>query len=74
VRGARYTVERIAERCWGVTERGGTYPGHIFPTKRQAEAFADGRCEHCGQRLSRRHSAPAEPPLGRGQKEGGGTR
>ena len=48
-----YTVAKIAARCWGVTERGKGYPGHVFPTRKLAVAFAGGRCPHCDQRLPR---------------------
>jgi hypothetical protein len=53
----KYTVAKIADRCWGVTEDDRNYPGHLFPTRRSAVAFAEGRCEHCNRRLTKTRSS-----------------
>ncbi len=54
MRRPKYTVAKIADRCWGVTERGRAYPGHVFPTRHLALAFAAGRCPTCARRLTKK--------------------
>jgi hypothetical protein len=46
------TITKIAEKCWGVTEESKNYPGHIFPTKRLAQAFVENKCPCCWQTLA----------------------